>query len=245
MTDPAGDQARIIEVLQKGPAAYPDGLFAGSADRALLGLKAHANTISHARLVALEQTYPRTLEHLGHAAFNALSRDFIEQPDVRQRKLMQIGEGFSAYLAQHTDPLVAGLAAVEWAWLESYHAADGPALELADLAEYDEAGLLEMAVTVHAATRIVPVAAAVAEVLSELASAGTAAAAILVTRPQASVRLQALTRAQAAIAASADNCATFGNLLQCAVETQGEAEALPAVFALIEAGALASPGAET
>ncbi|MCG6119302.1 MAG: DNA-binding domain-containing protein [Blastomonas sp.] len=243
MTSLEDDQARIVAVLQRGPSAFPDGLFAGDADRALLGLKAHANTISHARLVALEQTFPRTLAHIGPEAFNALSRDFIDLPEVRRCKLMGIGEGFADHLEHNaSDPLAAGLARIEWAWLQSYHAADTAALELADLAQFDEAGLLAMPVTVHTAMRIVPVASAVAEMLPELASGDVPAAGILVTRPQATVRLHPLTRTQAGIAASAKNCATFGNLLQFAVETQGEAEALPAVFALIEAGALASPG---
>ncbi len=243
MTGLADDQARFVAVLQQGPAAFPQGMFAGDANRALLGLKAHANTISHARLVALEQTYPRTLGHIGHASFNALSRGFIDLPEVRCRKPMQIGEGFAGYLAQHaTDPLAAALAAIEWAWLESYHAADVEALQLADLAQHDEAGLLALPVIVHPATRIVACERAVAGLLPELASSEIIVAAILVTRPQETVRLQTLGALQASIAALAKNCGTMGNLLQAAIETGNEAEALPVVFALIEAGLLASPG---
>lgn len=243
MTDLKADQARFIAVLQQGPSAFPDGLFAGGPSRALLGLKAHANTISHARLVALEQTYPRTLEHLGHAAFNALSRDFIERPDVRPRKLMQIGEGFSAFLAQHhPDRQVADMAAVEWAWLESYHAADAPALALGDLAAYDEPGLLALEVVLHPSSRIVATASAVAKLFPELEASCASCAAILVTRPLDIVRLLPLSTLQAQIAHGAENCVTMGNLLQTAIETLGEAEALPTVFAFIEAGMLARPG---
>lgn len=243
MSDLADDQARFIAVLQKGPEAFPSGMFAGDPDRALLGLKAHANTISHARLVALEQTYPRTLAHIGHDTFNALSREFIELPDVRTRKLMAIGDGFADHLAgAATDPLASDLARIEWAWLQSYHAADVAALQLADLAQYDEAGLLGMPATLHPATRIVEASGAVANLIPELAPDSGITTAILVTRPQEMVRLLALSAPQARIAEHAKNCANMGNLLQAAIETLGEAEALPAVFALIEAGALARPG---
>ncbi len=243
MTDLEADQARFIAVLQQGPGAFPQGLFAGEPSRALLGLKAHANTISHARLVALEQTYPRTLEHLGHVTFNALSRDFIERPDVCPRKLMQIGEGFSAFLAQHhPDRQVANMAAVEWAWLESYHAADAHALALGDLAAYDEPGLLALEVVLHPASRIVATGSAVTRLLPELEASCASCAAILVTRPLDTVRLLPLSTLQAQIAHAAKNFATMGNLLQTAIETLGEAEALPTVFALIEAGMLARPG---
>lgn len=243
MSDLADDQARFVAVLQKGPEAFPSGLFAGDPDRALLGLKAHANTISHARLVALEQTYPRTLAYIGHDAFNALSRDFIDLPEVRKRKLMGIGEGFADHLEHNAgDPLASDLARVEWAWLQSYHAADTPALQLADLAQYDEAGLLSMPVSRHPAMRVVEIASDVNGLIPELAAGGNVTAAILLTRPQETVRLLGLSAAHAEIAAHAKNCANMGNLLQTAIETLGEAEALPAVFALIEAGALAGPG---
>lgn len=243
MADLADDQARFVAVLQQGPSAFPDNLFAGDADRALLGLKAHANTISHARLVALEQTYPRTLGHIGHQAFNALSRDFIDLPEVRSRKLLQIGAGFSGYLAQNaTEPLAGSLAAIEWAWLESYHAAEAVALQLADLARYDEAGLLDVAVIAHPAMRIVAVDTAAMKLMPELNGSDAGCTAILITRPEEAVRLRPLRPEHASIAALAKNCANMGNLLQAALETGGEAEALSVIFALIEAGALASPG---
>ncbi|MDM7957251.1 putative DNA-binding domain-containing protein [Blastomonas sp.] len=243
MSDLADDQARFVAVLQQGPESFPSGMFAGDPDRALLGLKAHANTISHARLVALEQTYPRTLAHVGAEAFNALSRDFIDLPAVRRRKLMGIGEGFADYLeASAANPLASGLAKVEWAWLQSYHAADVAALQLADLAQYDEARLLGMPVMPHPATRVVEIASAVAGLIPDLAARSDDTAAVLVTRPEETVRLLALGTAQTTLAIRAKNCANMGNLLQAAIETLGEAEALPAVFALIEAGALTRPG---
>jgi hypothetical protein len=243
MNDLAEGQALFVSVLQQGPAAFPEDLFAGDPARALLGLKAHANTITHARLVALEDTYPRTLAHIGHEAFNTLSRAFIEQPEVRKRKLMRIGEGFSCHLEHHAPgSLAPRLAAIEWAWLESYHAADIDALQLADLARYDEAGLLALSVVLHPATRIVEASGSVAALVPELAGSQDNVAAILVTRPHETVLLQTLGDLQVAIALSVKNCASMGNLLQFAIETLGEAEALPAVFALIEAGALARPG---
>ena len=131
---------------------------------------------------------------------------------------------------------------MEWAWLESYHAADAPALALADLAAYDEPGLLALPLVLHPASRIVPTASAVVELLPELGSGTAPCAAILVTRPLDTVRLQALDGVQVQIALTAKNCASMGNLLQAAIETRGEAEALPVVFALIEAGMLARPG---
>src|SRR3546814_1795547 len=113
-------QAAIAATLLHGPGHLPADLFAGSDAAVLRGLRVHANTISHARLVALEETFPRTRDHLGEEEFNRLSRCFVEEGGAQRWSLRDIGAGFADWLA---DPRAADLARVEWAWLESYHAA--------------------------------------------------------------------------------------------------------------------------
>ncbi len=244
MGDLANDQARFIAVLQQGPGAFPDDLFADHPDWVLLGLKAHANTISHSRLVALEDSFPRTRHAMGHDAFNLLSRSFVELPDVRTRKLMQIGEGFAAFLAAtDADQAHCDLADIEWAWLQAYHAADAAPMLLADLAGLDEAGLLDLPVSLHPASRLVPLQSRIGAVLPELAgSSAPDARHLLITRPEAEVLLHPLEALQADLAARIGNFACMRNLLSAAIETADEAKALPAIFALIEAGMLARPG---
>lgn len=240
MGDLLEDQARFIAVLQQGPAAFPDGLFSDSPDRALLGLKAHANTISHARLVALEETYPRTREHLGEAEFNARSRDFIELPAVRPRKLMGLGKGFADYLEeQGCDAASADLARIEWAWLQSYHAAEADALLLTDLAGLDEQGLLDLMLALHPAARLVETRSPLAQLMPELAQSATADMRhLLITRPAHEVLLHPIGAISADLLAPANFPAPMRNLIGHAIERAGEAEALPAIFALIGAGAL-------
>lgn len=238
----AEDQARVIDVLQHGPSAYPESLFAGPSHRVLLGLKAHANTISHARLIALEDTFPRTLTRIGLQQFNTLSRAFIELEATRVRKLMQLGEGFPAFLsAQGLGGEVIQLARVEWAWLQSYHAADAPALQMADLAGLDEAALLGLPVVLHPACNWVDTDADLAGDLPELAVGGDARTTrILITRPEAAVLLHALDEDRAAVLDILAGARLMSNLLEGAIERLGEARALPCVFALIGAGTVAA-----
>lgn len=240
MGDLLDDQARFIAVLQQGPSAFPEGLFAIAPERALLGLKAHANTISHARLVALEETYPRTREHLGEAAFNALSRDFIERAEVRPRKLMQLGEGLADYLADRVHDVAAvDLARIEWAWLQSYHAAEADALRLADLAGLDEQGLLDLGLALHPAARLIEAQTPLAQLMPELAeSAAPDRCHLLITRPAHEVLLHPLAALSADLLKQQQFPAPMRNLSGKAIERAGEAEALPAIFALIGAGAL-------
>lgn len=223
-------QAAIAATMLRGPDHLPPGLFAGDDNAVLRGLRVHANTISHAGLVALEESFPRTRDHLGEAEFNRLSRAFVEQGGAQGRSLTDIGAGFPDWLA---DPRAADLARIEWLWLESYHAAEAPALALADLAGCDEAALLALRVRRHPAARALILASDAAPRVDPAFAAGTAA--LLIARPDAEVRLFATGAAEAALLAGADNIFTLGNLIADLAEDYPDGGA--AIAALIDAGA--------
>jgi hypothetical protein len=224
------DQAAITATLLRGPDHLPADVFAGDSAAVLRGLRVHANTISHARLIALEDTFPRTRDHLGAAEFNRVSRAFIDVGGAQRRSLAQIGAGFPDWLA---DPVAADLARAEWAWLESYHAADAAALALADLDGLSGAGLLALAVRRHPAVRTVTLSRAAAPLVDPRFSPG--ARALLVVRPDADVRVLAIDAADAAVLDLAREISPLGNLIAHLVEHHPEGGA--AIAALIAAGA--------
>ena len=231
-------QANFIDTINDGPDRLDPMLFAGPSDRVLLGLKAHANTISHARIVALEETFPLTRQHLGDAAFNALARDFAETAVAKASDANRIGLRFPSTFG---DPVVTELAQIEWAWLESYHAAEAGPLTLGDLAALDEAALLALAVAPHPSVRIIEISSPIAASLHELG--GKQPAAILCIRPDAEVRLVPLDRVQCAVfAATTGKSATISNLLAIAIEQAGEQAPLEPILHLIGAGALVKSG---
>lgn len=223
-------QTAIAATLLGGPDHLPAGLFAGDRGAVLRGLCVHANTISHARLVALEDSFPRTRDHLGAAEFNRVSRAFFDSGGAQGRALALIGAAFPDWLA---DPLAADLARAEWAWLESYHAVDAPALALADLAGMDEAALLGLVVRRHPAVRVVALAHPSAPLLDPCLPRG--ARALLIARPDAAVRVLAIDAADAAALDLAHEITPLGNLIAHLAETHPDGGA--AVAALIGAGA--------
>lgn len=234
MSSFADAQTNFIDTINDGPDRLDPTLFAGPADRVLLGLKAHANTISHARIVALEETFPLTRQHLGEAVFNLRAREYVETVIARASDANKIGARFSGFL---DDPVTAELAQIEWAWLECYHAAEATPLMVGDLAALDEAALLALPVAPHPSARIVAVSTPIASALHELA--GQQPAAILCVRPEAEVRLVSLLAVQRAVfAASTLNNATLGNLLAVTIEQAGERAPLEPILHLIGAGAL-------
>ena len=224
------EQAAIAATLLYGPDHLPVGLFAGDDNAVLRGLRVHANTISHARLVALEETFPRTRDYLGEAEFNRLSRAFVESGGAERLALSEIGRDFAGWL---DDPLAADIARIEWAWLESYNAAEAGALRLADLAGRDEVALLGLRVRLHPAARIVSLASDAAPLIDPAFAPGTAA--LLLTRPDAEVRLFALHPAEDVALDRAKEISTLGNLIASLAEMHPDGGA--AIAVLIDAGA--------
>lgn len=241
-------QTAFMAALDRGPAHMPAGLFSGTPDRALLGMRVHANTVSHARLVALEDTFPKTRALLGHEKFNERSRRFLDSPGATTRPLAQIGRGFPAYLKSVGEPDVAAeLAVFEWAWLTTYHAAEAGALKLGELAGLDETGLLDVVVARHPATNIGLIDAALRELLAEEIPGLTEAEALLLTRPDAEVYAWPATATMWLTMARLAEPAAIGNLFASATEPDRKDQTSPddfmsALLALIEAGALQRVG---
>ena len=231
-------QANFIATINDGPDALDHALFDGPIDRVLLGLKAHANTISHARLVALEETFPLTRQALGDEQFNQLSRTFVETAKARASDANTIGKPFPDFLQTAiADQSAIELATIEWAWLESYYSAEASPLSLTDLAELAEASLLALPIAPHPSARLVLTSHPLAAPLGELASLQPYA--ILTLRPEAEVQLHPIEQIEAAIfQAAQQKDATLGNLLSAAIEQSSNTDPSGPVMQLIGAGAL-------
>ncbi len=237
-------QASLIRVIEQGPMALDHSLFTGPIDRVLLGLKAHANTISHARLIALEETYLMTRKHMGEEAFNQLSRAFVATDAAQGSDNNTIGAHLPNFLkTQAIHPSAVELAHIEWAWLESYHATDAKALGVTDIAELDETALLNLRITAHPATRMIETNAPLSPQLGQLecdTSHISDIKAVLVIRPDTEVRLLAIDHVTATIFATCQKITTIGNLLSLSTEYTDEDKAFEPVLTLISSGALVS-----
>jgi hypothetical protein len=235
-------QRAVMQALDHGPAHLPYDLFAGVPERVLAGMKVHANTISHARLVALEDTFLRTRTVMGHDRFNTASRAFLDQPGVTAHPHAEIGAGFAAFLAAEGET-ASDLARFEWLWLCAYHAADVAPLELAALAGFAPEELLRIRLQRHPAAHANRFAALVHDKIGAEVPGLAEAEAILITRPDAEVMIAPASALMAAILAGAENPQTIGNLLTSGSEMLDDAidpvaAAMQALVTLINAGAL-------
>ena len=199
--------AAMRSALALGPDHCPPDLFAGPVDAIVRGLKAHANHISHARHVALEETYPRSRASIGNEAFHRAAEIHLVDQVVLRRPPACIGIGF----ADHLSGAARDLAAVEWAWLEAHGAIDAPAFDLAAIAGLSAECAAASIVSLHPAARRAELGYA-----SVFAWEGSAmpAAAILVTRPRFNVIVTGIDRSTLLLLDQLDRPQTLGELLE-------------------------------
>ena len=146
-------QAAMQATLAHGPSRLPPSLFAGPTQRILLGLKAQANSIAHARFVAIEETYPRTRALIGAEAFHAVAERHLTSPETLARPLATIGEGFAVQLFGAAQDL----ARLEWVWLRAHGAPDAPPFDLHAIKDLSAEQLAEAPIRLHPASRLLPV----------------------------------------------------------------------------------------
>lgn len=232
-----------MQALDHGPDYLPQSLFSGPSLRVLAGMKVHANTVSHGRLVALEETYPRTRVLLGHDRFNEHSRLFVQQPGVTAAALANIGCGFSDFLASGGEVVAADMARFEWLWLESFHAADAAPLLLADLAGIAPEALMALVVARHPAARMEHFGHELIAAIGGNIGVPEGARTILISRPAHEVLISPANPAMASAFALAQVPQTLGNLF-AVLDEPGRKERfspddiMAAIIDLLNVGAL-------
>lgn len=237
-------QSAMMRALDLGPAHLPQDLFTGTPDRVLAGMKVHANTISHARLIALEDTYPRTRDQIGHARFNQHSRLFLDQPGVTSRSLAMIGAGFDRFLARQGEGEgPAALARFEWLWLQSYHAAEAECLRLDELTALPPETVLEQSLASHPAAFAGSFHPLVHELIGAEVPGLASAEAILIARPDAEVLISPASMLMVGLLNATEKSCTIGNLLEHFAEQADEGASamdgiMQALVSLIKASAL-------
>ncbi len=248
-------QQAVTATLAYGPAYCPADMFAGSPPRVLLGLKAHANTISHGRLKALEDIFPLLREEIGADTFNALCRRFIDTPVALAQPLAGIGEGLPPFLRNSgLSAAYIDIARLELAWLASARAADAPALAIVDLAGVDETSLMALPVVRHPAVRLLTlacppaggiIAAAQGSDLDQLLMLKDARI-LLLTRPEAAVRMTPINEAVRAALMTLHDArspigrpnATLGKMMAAAEQAAPDMDPSAALLTLLDAGAV-------
>ncbi|WP_413206910.1 putative DNA-binding domain-containing protein [Rhodospirillum sp. A1_3_36] len=122
-------------VLERSTAVLTaiDGLGLDPAQR----LSIHRNNTLIGLTEALGDTFSVVRRLVGEAFFGQLARDFLLAHPPASGCLLDLGEGFAAFLEAYPPaaslPYLADVASLEWAWWGAYNDADEPPLNPAEL----------------------------------------------------------------------------------------------------------------
>ncbi|MEQ8285627.1 DNA-binding domain-containing protein [Thalassospira sp.] len=204
-------------VQSLAPNAYPKELAPDNAHRFAI----YRNNVHRGLCDALPAAYPTVEKLVGDAFFRELARQFVSTETSRPGSLALYGDGFADFIAEHEAvaslPYLADIARLERARLEALNAKDCEPLSASHLTGYEDV-LGAMQLHAHSACRLVvsdhPVlsiwnAQNLSDTPKNIIAQGET---VLFTRPHMDVKMQLLTRGQAAFCA-----AIFNN--DCDVET--------------------------
>ena len=125
--------SRITGQELGAPALEPASLIRGDARASAEERLAIYSFMYGSRLVeALESQFPRLGRLLGADAFPELTADYVADHPSRHPSLRELGRALPAWLARQRpgEPVLAALAALEWARADVYDLADEPAMTL-------------------------------------------------------------------------------------------------------------------
>ncbi len=133
----AGDQTEFSNAVRNPDIATPAGLVGPDGLPSDKRFAVYRNNVMASLIDALGANYPAIKRLVGDDFFAFLAREFIIANPPEQPILFMYGDRFPEFLEQFPPvenfPYLADVARVEFAWLQSYHAADIAVLDAAKL----------------------------------------------------------------------------------------------------------------
>lgn len=146
--------ACIVEALLRAETIPPP-----SVDLRLeRAIEVHRNTVRHALLAALRETFPAVRVAVDEDYFDALAAEFVAAHPPRSPVMQEYGGDFASFIDDFVPlqdwPWLADLARIDWARREAYHAADADPMAASELLALDPAALLAMRLELHPSLRL-------------------------------------------------------------------------------------------
>lgn len=181
----------------------PHGVTGPGGTAAVKRFNVYRNNVTVSLVNALADTFPAVQRIVGEEFFRAMARIYVRQSPPKSRLLFEYGETFAAFIEEFEPagamPWLADVARTERAWLDSYHAADAPAVKPEHLAAIPPEELSVARFCVHPACRIVRSSHPAAEIFAMNREDGRAKPVenhdpqdALITRPEMDVTVRTL-----------------------------------------------------
>jgi len=153
------DAAEFCRALLDPAAATPAGLTGPDGRTAPKRFNVYRNNVIVSLCDALAQSFLAVGALLGEDYFRALARAFVLEHPPESPVLLWYGGEFAEFIENFPPlgayPYLADVARLEWAWLQSYHAADAAPLDPGALGALAPEAVGEVRFGLHPATRMI------------------------------------------------------------------------------------------
>lgn len=163
---------RRPSLLRELQSAFADALIDSGADATMVNATIRGGALPAARRLeiyrhnvlsnlrgALADIYPVVQGIVGEAFFRHAADQFIRANPSRSGDLNQFGQAWAEFLVTYSHaqelPYLADVARLEWAWHESFHAAEHPAFDLARLAAVPAERHGQLRLHLHSSVRLI------------------------------------------------------------------------------------------
>jgi hypothetical protein len=209
----AAEHATFAAALCDTAAPLPDGICAPNGTNLAERFAVYRNNVHVSLVNALAENFPIVRAQVGEEFFDAMARLYVTARKPVSTLLTYYGEDFPDHIAAFgpaaTLPWLPDLARLERAWMESWAAADAPALPISALGLLQADDLARTRVRVHPAARLVCSEWPVADLWEshqapspDLSALEWQSQNVLLTRPLAQVNLRRLDRDASQFAAA-------------------------------------------
>jgi hypothetical protein len=138
--------------------ALPHGLHGPESGKADRRYAVYRNNVTVSLIGALEANFPAVKRLVGAEFFAGMAKEFVRAHPPKSRLLAEYGDELAGFIESFEPladyPFIPDVARLERLWLDSYHEADAPVLDGAELAKLDPDALFASRFLVHPATRL-------------------------------------------------------------------------------------------
>ena len=133
-------QTSFVEALRQPEATVPDAIAKRMGEPVKRRFDVYRNNVTAGMIGALQATFPAVETLVGTKFFAAAARIYLAKNPPRSPILFQYGETFGDFL-DHFEPAskvpyLGDVARLEWARLQSHHAADAEPLVIGSLSQF-------------------------------------------------------------------------------------------------------------
>lgn len=163
-----GRQAHFSRALLDPKAAVPPGLLGPDGRPSIKRFAVYRNNVVLGLIETLKAAYPAVQRLVGNEFFCAMASLYVMAEPPTSPIMLDYGAGFPAFVGRFEPaavlPYLEGVARLERAWVEAYHAAEAAALTSSALASVPQYNLPQLRLCLHPSVRIVRSAFPIVEI---------------------------------------------------------------------------------